>query len=207
MTVAPFTIHKTKMKYILITLLVFAFNVEASAQQQNMKNTENYTGPQLGKVQGRESITINASQEIVWNAIYNSEILEKWSPPTDSVEVYLKEGQTKEGVGTRRKIYATFGKRNGSFTEHRIEQVDGKSISFMIDSDEGLGVTKIMRYPGASMSITKINGDEITVEFVFYHKTKGFMGWLMNPMIKSNQKKQRHAALLSLKEYCESQMK
>lgn len=195
-----------KMKYILTIVLALAITTSALAQKQNMENTENYIGPQLGKIQGKESIVINASQEIVWEAIFNSSVLEKWSPPTDSVEVFLQEGQIQEGVGTRRKIYAKFGKRNGSFMEHRIAQEDGRSISFMIDSDEGLGVTKILKYPGASMAITKVDGEQTTVEFIFYHKTKGFMGWLLNPMIKSQQKKQRHGALLSLKKYCESKL-
>lgn len=193
------------MKYTLTFVLTILFVSTTIAQNQKMENTENYIGPQLGKIQGRESITINATQEVVWNAIYNSQVLDKWSPPTDSVEVFLKNGQTSEGLGTKRKIYATFGKRKGSFMEHRIEQEEGKSISFMIDSDEGLGVTKILRYPGAFMGITNSKNGTITVEFIFYHNTKGIMGWLLNPMIKSQQKKQRHGALLSLKKYCESQ--
>ena len=190
-----------RLRFLVVVFAYLCFVQPSNAQK--MKETSNYVGPQLGKLQGEESITINAPKNIVWEAIANSKVLETWGPPVDSVEVHLPSGSSSEQVGTPRTVYAHFGKKSGHFREHRTEHVEGKKIAYILDSDEGLGVTKVLKYPGFIMELTEIDANQVSVLFQFYHKPKG-LGKLLNGMIKSQQKKNRHEALVSLKEYCES---
>jgi hypothetical protein len=40
--------------------------------------------------------------------------------------------------------------------------------------------------------------------FTFYHRPKNLIGWLMNPIIKLDQRKNRLKALKSIKSYAET---
>jgi len=184
-------------------LILATGSINVAISQSTMDKTENYIGPQLGKMQGSEIIIINAPIEIVWEAISNSKALEFWGPPVDSVEIYFQEGVFKEQIGTSRKVYASFGKKSGFFHEHRTEHIEDKKIAYIIDSDEKLGVTQVLKYPGYSQEISKISEGKIKLEWIFYHKPKG-LGIFLNWMIKSQQKKNRHEGLIALKKYCES---
>ncbi len=193
------------MKKTITIIFILASYMTIAQQNTASISQELYTGPQLAKIQGQEKITINASKKIVWEAIHNSKNLKIWGPPVDSVEIKFKKGEMQEQLGTVRKVYATFGKKSGAFIEHRTEHLIEKKIGYMIDKDENFGITKMLKYPGFTLEIFEINEKQVEVEFIFYHKPQK-IGILLNWMIKIQQKKNRHEALVSLKKYCESKM-
>ena len=63
---------------------------------------------QAPKIQGQDSIIINASASAVWPLIKDSKRLEDWGPPVEKIEVYTDSNQTQEGVGSKRKVFAKF---------------------------------------------------------------------------------------------------
>ena len=158
---------------------------------------------QTPKIQGQGEIIINAPVSVTWPLIKDSKRLEDWGPPVQKIEVYLAPGQTEEGIGSKRKVYAKFTeKRKGWYQEIRTEQIEGRKISFLIYEDS-FGMSKILKDVGGAMEVVPEGADKTRFIFTFYHRTKGFLGWLMNPMIKMDQKKNRKAALKSIKSYAE----
>lgn len=155
------------------------------------------------KIQGQDEIIINAPVSVVWPLIKDSKRLEDWGPPVQKIEVYLVPGQKEEGAGSKRKVYAKFTeKRTGWYQEIRTEHIEGRKITFLIYEDS-FGMSKILKDVGGAMEVIPEGKDKTRFIFTFYHRTKGFMGWLMNPMIKMDQKKNRRAALQSIKSYAE----
>lgn len=166
-----------------------------------METTPKYS--QEPKIQSQDEIIINASVSVIWPLIRDSKRLEDWGPPVQKIEVYLAPGQTKEGVGSKRKVFAKFTeKRKGWYQEIRTEHIEGRKITFLIYEDS-FGMSKILKDVGGAMEVIAEGSDKTRFIFTFYHRTKGFMGWLMNPMIKMDQKKNRIAALKSIKSYVE----
>ena len=158
---------------------------------------------QSPKNQGQSEIIINAPVSVVWQLIKDSKRLEDWGPPVQKIEIYLAPGQTEEGVGSKRKVFAKFTeKRKGWYQEIRTEQIEGRKITFHIYEDS-FGMSKILKDVGGAMEVVPEGTDKTRFIFTFYHHTKGFMGWLMNPMIKMDQKKNRLKALQSIKSYAE----
>lgn len=159
---------------------------------------------QTPKNQGQGEVIINAPVSKVWQLIKDSIRLEDWGPPVQKIEIYLAAGQTEEGAGSKRKVFAKFTeKRKGWYEEIRTEQIEGRKISFHIYEDS-FGMAKILKDVGGSMEVVPEGTDKTRFIFTFYHRTKGFMGWLMNPMIKIDQKKNRTKAMQSLKSYVEN---
>ena len=93
-------------------------------------------------------------------------------------------------------------KRKGWYSEIRIEQIEGKKVTFLIYEDS-FGMGKMLTDVGASMEILPEGADKTKFIFTFYHRTKNILGWLMNPIIKADQKKNRLKALESIKSYVE----
>ena len=116
------------------------------------------------------------------------------------------KGQTEEGKGSKRTVYAQMGKKTGKFEEIRTDQIDGRKIEFHIYEDT-FGMQRILKEVGGAMEVIAENGNRTRFIFTFYHRTNGVMGWLMNPMIKYQQKKNRLLALKSVKEYAENLLK
>ena len=168
---------------------------------ENNHTTPNFL--QAPKIQGQDEIVIDAPVSAVWPLIKDSKRLEDWGPPVQKIEVYLAPHQTKEGVGSKRKVYAKFSeKRKGWYQEIRTEQVERKKITFLIYEDS-FGMSKFLTDVGGAMEIVPEGKDKTRFIFTFYHRSKGLMGWLMNPMIKMDQKKNRMSALRSIKNYAE----
>lgn len=155
------------------------------------------------KIQGQDSIIINAPVETVWPLIQDSKQMETWGPPVEKVEITLLPHQIKEGEGSRRKVWAKFSeKRKGWFEEIRLEQEEEKKVVFMIYKDS-FGMSKMLTDVGGMMEIEVVSDQKSKFIFTFYHRPKNLMGWLMNPIIKSDQKKNRLKALQSIKAYVE----
>ena len=156
------------------------------------------------KIQGQDSIIINASTTIVWPLIQDSKKLELWGPPVEKVKVELLPNQNSEGKGSKRKVWAKFTeKRKGWFEEVRIDEIEGKSVVFMIYNDN-FGIGKMLKDVGGMMALESITNEKTKFIFTFYHRPKRVLGWLMNPMIKADQKKNRLKALQSIKSYVET---
>ena len=155
------------------------------------------------KLQGQDSIIINAPPDTVWPLIRDSKRLEDWGPPVEKIEVYPNADGSAEGVGSRRKVFAKFTeKRRGWYNEIRTEQIEGRKIVFLIYEDS-FGMGKMLEDVGASMELLPEGHNKTKFVFTFYHRPKNLLGWLMNPMIKMDQKKNRLKALQSLKNYAE----
>lgn len=158
---------------------------------------------QVGKTKGRDNVVVNVPLEKAWAAISDSKQLGKWGPPVKGVEILFAAGETSENVGTKRRVDAVFGKKKGYFIEHRTEHEPLKRIAYKIDENT-FGLEKVIRYPGFALDLEQVDANQTRIVFTFYHKNSGFFGWLMSPMVKSQQKKNRRAALKSLKTYLES---
>ena len=168
---------------------------------ENNRTTPNFS--RTPKIQGQDEKIIDAPVSTIWPLLKNSKRLEDWGPPVQKIEVYLAPRQTVEGVGSKRKVYAKFSeKRKGWYQEIRIEQIEGRKITSLIYEDS-FGMSKILKDVGGAMEVVPEGEDKTRFEFTFYHRTNGLMGWLMNPMIKMDQKKNRRAALRSIKNYAE----
>ena len=144
-------------------------------------------------------------------AFYNtlSEFAPYWdkidvlTPPVRGVtHIDCQRGQEKIG-SCRRVGYDFGGKRKGHYFERRTEQVPGKRIAFEIYEDSG-PILKVLSRPGAALDIEPAGPGKTRVVFSFYHDPKG-MGRLLNRfVILPDMRKNRLAALQSLKRWAES---
>jgi hypothetical protein len=156
------------------------------------------------KIQGQDSIVINAPASILWPLIQDSKAMESWGPPVEKVDVTLLPDQVLEGMGSKRKVYAKFSeKRRGWYEEVRTGQEEGKSVTFMIFRDS-FGMDKMLQDVGGKMEIEALDQSSTRFTFTFYHRPKNTFGWLMNPLIRKDQKKNRLKALQSIKSYVET---
>jgi len=156
------------------------------------------------RVQGQDSIVIDKPLSDLWPLIQDSKKMELWGPPVEKVDVELLPDQSQESVGSKRKVYAKFTeKRKGWYQEVRTGQEEGKSISFRIYEDS-FGIDKMLDDVGGKMELQQVSPHKTKFIFTFYHRPKNLLGWLMNPMIKMDQKKNRLKALNSIKGYAET---
>ncbi|MBI3521723.1 MAG: SRPBCC family protein [Chloroflexi bacterium] len=153
------------------------------------------------RFQGRDDIVVHAPARILWQLISDSYELPSWGPPVKSVEV-MTTADDAEKLGTARRVHAEFGGKSGYFLEHRVEHVDGRKIGYLID-EESFGLAGLVLRPGFSLELEP-KGDQTTrVIFSFFHDPRGFKGRIMNPLIKRQQRRNRLAALASLKRRAE----
>ena len=153
------------------------------------------------RLQGRDDIAIDAPMRILWQVISDSKELPNWGPPVRSVEV-VSHDEGAEKLGSARKIQAEFGRKSGYFIEHRVEHVEGRKIGYLIDEDS-FGLDRILLRMGFSLELDATEDQATRVTFSFFHDPKGFKGLVMNPVIKLQQRRNRLAALRSLKRYAE----
>ena len=95
------------------------------------------------------------------------------------------------------------GKKEGKFQEIRTMQIDGRKIEFLI-YQEPFGLKRFLQDIGGAMEVIEETEEKSRFIFTFYHRTNGLLGWLINPIVKKQQKKNREAALLALKNYTEN---
>ena len=152
------------------------------------------------KLQGRDDIVVNAPAPILWQLISDSRELPNWGPPVKSVEVM--DAAEGERLGTVRKVHAAFGQKSGYFVEHRVEHLEGRMIAYLIDEDT-FGLDRVLSKAGFSLELDPTRGEATRVIFSFFHDPKGFKGRMMNPLIKLQQRRNRLAALRSLKRRAE----
>lgn len=114
----------------------------------------------------------------------------------------ISNASDPERLGSARKVHAEFGRKSGYFLEHRVEHIEGRKIAYLIDEDS-FGLDRVVSRPGFSLELDP-EGDHATrVTFSFFHDSKGLKGRIMNPMIKFQQRRNRLAALSSLKRCAE----
>ena len=156
------------------------------------------------KVQGQDSVIIGAPVSKLWPLIHDSTQMESWGPPVEKVEIELLPDQDRENIGSRRKVYAKFTeKRRGWYEEVRTGQEEGLSITFRIVKDS-FGMDKMLEDVGGKIELEQVAPDRTKFIFTFYHRPKTIMGYLMNPLIKKDQKANRLKALQSFKSYVET---
>ena len=149
------------------------------------------------RLQGRDDIVVDAPARILWQLISDSHELPNWGPPVKRVEVMTDTGEV-EDLGARRKVHAQFGRKSGYFVEHRVEHIEGRKVAYLID-EENFGLSRLIARPGFSLELDP-KGDQATrVIFSFFHDPRGFRGRIMNPLIRLQQRRNRLAALESLK--------
>lgn len=198
----------------LLKLIFCGIIISSCANHPEIQNSEmaatvdkegyiKYIGPPLGSLQGTDEIIIGTNKSNVWKAIADSSSLPEWGPPVKSVEIKFAKGETKEGLGTVRKVFAVFDGEHGSFMEHRTEEVFERRIAYMIDSDEGFGITEKLDFTGFNFDISEVSSEKTKVVMNFTHEPAGLMAWIMNPIIKWKFGVNRRKALIALKKYCE----
>lgn len=165
--------------------------------------------------QGADAVVIDAPIAVVWESISDSKALERWGPPVREVQVF----DNPEGLGSRRLVIAEMtpsggaitraeslgvrNKRTARFMERRIEHAEGVRIAYRIDEDN-MGLSRMLSEVGFSMEVTSIDQRTTQLVWAFQHNTKGLLAALMNPLvIRPQQRRNRLAALASLKVYAE----
>lgn len=152
-------------------------------------------------IQGQDAVVIDAPPEYLWTLISNSMELYNWGPPVRGVKVLTDDG--REGPGTWRRVDAEFDGKQGHFIERRIEHIEGRKIAVLIE-EETFGLFRLLSEVGSSLEIEPLGTHQTQVIFTFFHNTKGVMGYIMNKLVVlRQQRRNRLAALASLKEYAE----
>ena len=157
------------------------------------------------RLQGRDDIVVKAPARILWQLISDSHELPNWGPPVKSVEV-MANADGAETLGATRKVHAEFGRKSGYFLEHRVEHVDGRKIAYLID-EENFGFSRLLTRPGFSLELDPIGDQATCVIFSFFHDPRGFKGRILNPLVKLQQRRNRLAALGSLKRFAEDRLR
>ncbi len=154
------------------------------------------------KVQGQDEIIVDAPVEKVWALISDSKRLLDWGPPVRGIEV-MEQSDRPERLGSYRRVEAEFDGQRGHFIEKRIEHIEGKKIAVLIE-EESFGLFRMITDAGSSLEIGSVGQNKTRVIFTFFHKPKGIIGHLMNRLIiLRQQRRNRLAALASLKQYAE----
>jgi hypothetical protein len=154
------------------------------------------------QVQGQDEIIVNAPVEKIWPLISDSKRLLDWGPPVRGVQVMGMSGQP-EGLGSYRRVDAEFNGQRGHFIERRIEHIEGKKMAVQIE-EENFGIFRMITDVGSSLEIKPVGPNKTRVIFSFFHRPKGIVGQIMNRLvILRQQRRNRLAALASLKQYAE----
>ena len=154
------------------------------------------------QVQGQDEIIVNAPVEKIWPLISDSKRLLDWGPPVRGVQVMGMSGQP-EGLGSYRRVDADFNGQQGHFIERRIEHIEGKKMAVHIE-EENFGIFRMITDVGSSLEIESVGPNKTRVIFSFFHRPKGIVGQIMNRLvILRQQRRNRLAALVSLKQYAE----
>ena len=153
------------------------------------------------RLQGRDDIVVDAPIQILWELISDSYELPNWGPPVRSVKVMADDAEA-EKLGSARKVQAEFGRKSGYFIEHRVEHVEGRKIGYLIDGDS-IGMAGILLRMGFSLELDPTEDQATRVTFSFFHDPRGLKGRVINPLIKLQQRRNRLAALRSLKRCAE----
>lgn len=158
------------------------------------------TTPTGSALQERDVIDVDAPANLIWPLIADSRELPSWGPPVQSVNV-MGDADESERVGIRRRVEARFGKKAGYFLEHRVQETPGRMIAYVIDEDD-FGLARLMSRPGFSLELERLGVRKTRVVFSFFHDPHG-IGRVLNPFIKVQQRRNRVAALASLKREAE----
>jgi len=154
-------------------------------------------------IQGQDAILVEAPIAQMWPLIADSRELGHWGPPVRGVTVLTDDGQ--EGEGTWRRVDAEFAGKPGHFLERRIEHIEGRKMAVLIE-EETFGLFRLLSEVGSSLELLPVDANHTQVIFTFFHNTKGIAGSLMNQLvILRQQRRNRLAALASLKRYAERQ--
>jgi uncharacterized protein YndB with AHSA1/START domain len=154
-------------------------------------------------VQGRDEISIDAPIERVWELVADSRLLPKWGPPVKGVEL-VDQFDRPEGLGSRRRVDAKFGDRQGHYLERRIAHDPPRRMAFLIEA-ETFGLFRMLDAVGSVIDLEPDGPDRTRVTWTFFHRPHGLVGHVMNRIvIRRQQRRNRLAALASLQRYAES---
>lgn len=154
------------------------------------------------QIQGQDEIIVDVPVEKMWPLISGSKRLLDWGPPVRGVEI-MQQPTKLEGLNSYRRVEAEFDGQRGHFIEKRIEHIEGKKIAVHIE-EESFGLFRMITDVGSSLEIESAGPNKTRVIFSFFHRPKGIAGHVMNRlMILRQQRRNRLAALASLKRYAE----
>ncbi len=154
------------------------------------------------KLQGQDEIIVEAPVERLWPLIADSTLLPDWGPPVKKV-VIIGQSDQPESLGSRRRIEAELNGKKGYFVERRTQHIQGRKIAYLIE-EESFGLFRVMTEPGFSLEIVSVGPSKTRVVFSFLHNPKGLLGHILNMLvILRQQRRNRLAALASLKQYAE----
>ena len=153
------------------------------------------------RIQGQDDIIVDAPVARLWPLIADSMELCNWGPPVRNVKILSADG--KECPGTRRRVDAVFNGKPGHFVEQRIEHIEGRKMAVII-TEETFELFQLLSEVGSSLEIAPLGPNKTQVTFTFFHNPKGLVGQIMNSVvILRQQRRNRLAALASLKRYAE----
>lgn len=152
-------------------------------------------------VQGVDSIVVACPIEELWPLIADSGQLLNWGPPVVGVEVL----DQPEGLNSRRRVQARFGRRLGTFTEQRIIHDETHyAMAFVITADT-FGLGRLLSDIGSVMQLRREADGQTRLVWSFFHTPRGLPGSLMNKLvILRQQRRNRLEALRSFKDYAET---
>ncbi len=156
---------------------------------------------QTSQIQGQDKIIVEASAEHLWRLISNSMELCNWGSPVRGVKVLTDDRH--EGFDTWRRVDAEFNGKQGHFIERRIEHIEGRKMAVLIE-EESFGLFQMLAEVGSSLEIEPLGPNRTKVIFTFFHNARGVPGYVMDGLvIRRQQRRNRLAALASLKKYAE----
>jgi len=154
------------------------------------------------KLQGQDEIIVEAPVERLWPLIADSTLLPDWGPPVRKV-VIIGQSNQPESLGSRRRIEAELNGKKGYFVERRTQHIQGRKIAYLIE-EENFGLFRVLTQVGFSIEIESAGPDKTRVIWSFFHNPKGLSGHILNVLvILRQQRRNRLAALASLKQYAE----
>jgi hypothetical protein len=151
------------------------------------------------KFQSRQSVTINAPIEEVWD--YNQDLtkIAEYHPRVNKVE--LISGKQFREVGVSYKCHLIDGKN--SCIERDIEIVPMKTIVTEFPSDT-MGITKLLPDYIVESTLKEINEHATRVEIAHYYSSSKPKIWFFNFFIKPRLAKETSDMLTAMKYKIES---
>lgn len=150
-----------------------------------------------GKLQGSNTITINAPREKVWNTITDSGSLHKW------VNMIKHVDNPTSALNAKRSCEVVANGRKGTTNEVCEVYDEQNKLGWVVHSDT-LGFAKMLDHFGMLYTLSDKNG-ATQVELSSHYNPKNFIVAIMNTlMMKRMNNKMRSDMLKGLKNYIEN---
>ncbi len=156
-----------------------------------------------GKFQGRNSVSIDAPAEKVWEVLIDSVLMPQWLSIVKEVTITSKNN---DGGGEVRSCSVAFAGKAGTMVERCIERIPRQKISYMVDRDS-FGFNKMFSDYGFSYILEEKPPRSTLCAIELYYTPKGLFSSMMNLVMKRKFNSTRQNILNSLKAFVEARSK